>query len=141
MDEVPGQLLVKLAGSTPRLLRSTAGCPDRWMASQPIRQPDSLLISDAAKQSTAQPASQPASKPWPRMAGWHIVQCRGQHFKANHYQSEAPPEGDKFSFGFLPGGGQICFDRLRGKRYTCVHGRWAAIAQECHWLAAAVLQK
>ena len=101
MDEVPGRQLVKLAGSTPRLLSSTAGWPDRWMASQPISQPDSLLISDAAKQSTAQSASYP----WPRMAGWHIVQCLSQHFKANHYQNEVSPEGDKFSFGFLPGGG------------------------------------
>ena len=101
MDEVPGRLLVKLAGSTPRLLSSTAGCPDRWMTSQPTSQPDSLLISDAARQSTTQPASSPLR----RMAGWNIVHCLSQHFKANHYQNAVPPEGDKFSFGFLPGGG------------------------------------
>ena len=48
------------------------------------------------------------------MAGWHIVQCLSQHFKANHYQSEVPPEGDKFSFGFCPEGDKFALIASEG---------------------------
>ena len=63
------------------------------------------------------------------MAIWHFARCPSQRFEANVYPNQAAPEGEEFGFGFLCGGGQTCFHRLRGKACivcTTAPGGWDA---------------